>query len=218
MVDVTPAGITPGSASDGSVVHASDAALGNLSRSHDEREISRLQSAIRPYDATKTYEVNDVTSFNQQAQICITQITVPEAFDPAKWAVSSSGRGILMISYNTDAATDLEFYAVSGGSPAGQTTETNAQAPMPAPLSTFDYAVQVSANTLGSTTLWVFRVNGVDGNGSIAIGAGLTGFFEDLTNFDDLLAGDLINYQVQEGGGAGGITLVGSSCETRNTE
>ena len=98
MVDKTPAGITPGAASDGSVVHASDAGVGNLSRSHDERDISRLQSAINVYDAAKTYEVNDVVQFNNQAQICITQITVPEAFDPTKWNVSSSGTGILMIS------------------------------------------------------------------------------------------------------------------------
>ncbi len=218
MVDVTPAGITAGAASDGSVVHASDAALGNLSRAHDERDISRLQSAINVYDAAKTYEVNDVVSFNNQAQICITQITVPEAFDPTKWNVSSSGRGILMISYDTDLAGDLEFFALSGGSPIGQATETNAQAPMPAPLTIFDISLQVSANGLATATTWVLRVNGADGNSTITVGAGLTGFFEDLTNFDDLVAGDLVCYQYREGGGVGSLTLVGSSCETRNTE
>lgn len=218
MVSVTPAGITPGAASEGSVVHASDAALGNLSRAHDERAISRLQSAIRPYNAALTYEVNDVTSFNNQAQICITQITVPEAFDPTKWVVSSSGRGILMISYSTDVAVSNEFFPVSGGAPIGQSTEIDAQAPMPAPLTIFDISLQVSANTLGTTTTWIIRINGADGNGTLAIGAGLTGYFEDLTNFDDLVAGDLVCYQLREGGGTGALTLVGSSCETRNTE
>jgi hypothetical protein len=218
MVNVTPAGILPGAASAGSVVHASDAALGNLSRAHDERDISRLQSAITPYNAALTYEINDVVSFSNQAQICIVQITVPEAFDPAKWQVSSSGRGILMISYDTDLAADLEFFAVSGGAPIGQTVETNAQAPMPAPLTIFDIALQVSVNGLGTTTTWVLRVNGADGNGIITVGAGLTGFFEDTVNFDDLIQGDLVCYQYREGGGGGTLTLIGSSCETRNTE
>ena len=218
MVNITPAGITPGAASDGSVVHASDAALGNLSRAHDERDISRLQSAINVYDAAKTYEVNDVVQFNNQAQICITQITVPEAFDPTKWNVSSSGRGILMISYETDVAVNNDFFAVSGGAPIGQAVEIDAQAPMPAPLTIFDMALQVSANTLSTTTTWIIRINGADGNGTLAIGAGLTGFFEDLTNFDDLVAGDLVCYQLREGGGTGAVTVVGSSCETRNTE
>ena len=62
MADVTPAGITAGDANDESVVHASDADVGDLSRSHKERDISRLQSAFLTYDATKTYNVGDETA------------------------------------------------------------------------------------------------------------------------------------------------------------
>lgn len=86
-----PADITPGTANDGSKVHASDANVSNLSRSHDERDISRLQSAIKDYSASKTYEVDDLVFDNGTEYRCITQITVPESFDPAKWVSIGSG-------------------------------------------------------------------------------------------------------------------------------
>ena len=81
----TPAQITSGNANDASVVHASDATVGNLSRSHTERAISRLQSAVHDYSASKTYAVNDLIFDNNIEYRCITAIVVPEPFDPAKW-------------------------------------------------------------------------------------------------------------------------------------
>lgn len=85
MVNTTPAGITPGSANRGSVVHASDASLSNLSRSHTEEGISRLQSAINTYSASLTYDVGDLSLESGIDYRCNTQITVPEAFDVSKW-------------------------------------------------------------------------------------------------------------------------------------
>ncbi len=85
MVNVTPAGITPGDANRGSVVHASDASLGDLSRSHTEEDISRLQSAINDYSSSLTYNIGDVVLESGSVFRCTTDITVPEAFNAANW-------------------------------------------------------------------------------------------------------------------------------------
>ena len=217
MVDVTPAGITPGSASDGSVVHASDAALGNLSRSHNEREISRLQGAILDYDATKTYNVGDIVREQGLNWRNFIAIAVPEVFDIANWQFIDNGLGLLLVAYNTDTAASLEFYVVSGGDSTGDPQEADAQAPAAGNFTTFQYTIVVQTNSLGTTTTWAFRKNGADGNGVITVGAGLTGTFQDLTNLDDMVLGDLICYQYREGGGGGALTIVGSSCGTSRT-
>lgn len=217
MADVTPAGVTAGDANDESVVHASDADLGNLSRSHKERDISRLQSAFLPYDATKTYNVGDVVRETGLNFICVTAIAVPEAFDVTKWNFIDVGLGIIFVAYDTDTAADNQFFVINGGSPTGNAQEANAQAPVAGSFRLSFYTVQILANTLGTATEWVFRKNGADGNGLITIGAGLTGVFQDLTNVDDMVLGDLINYQYREGGGVGALTIVGSSCATSRT-
>lgn len=216
-MSVTPAGITPGSANDESVVHASDADLGDLSRSHTERDISRLQAAFLAYDATKTYNIGDVVRETGLNFICVTAIAVPEAFDVSKWNFIDVGLGIIFVAYNTDIAGNNQFYVVNGGSPTGTGTEANAQAPVAGSFRLSFYTVQILTNTLGTATQWKFRKNSADGNGLITIGAGLTGVFQDLTNVDDMVLGDLINYQIVEGGGAGALTIVGSSCATSRT-
>ncbi len=85
MVDKLPFQITPGTANDDSVVHASDADVSDLSRSHTERDISRLQSSMPEYSASKTYAVGDMQSEQKIMWRCVIAITVPEAFDQGKW-------------------------------------------------------------------------------------------------------------------------------------
>ena len=114
MVNVTPAGITPGAASDGSVVHASDGALGNLSRSHNERDISRLQSAILPYNAAKTYQVGDMVTFQSLNWVCDVAVPVPEAFDINNWRLITDAFAVLLQSYNTTAAGNNQFFSIIG--------------------------------------------------------------------------------------------------------
>lgn len=89
MVDKTPAQITPGTPSRGSVVHASDAAVTDLSRSHAEEDISRLQSAVIDYNPTLTYEIGDFALESGSVYRCIVAIAVPEAFNTSKWTVVS---------------------------------------------------------------------------------------------------------------------------------
>lgn len=85
MADKTPVQITAGNANDDSVVHASDADVSDLSRSHKERDISRLQSSSLAYSPSKTYAIGDLVTFNNFVYRNITAIGTPESFDNTKW-------------------------------------------------------------------------------------------------------------------------------------
>jgi hypothetical protein len=89
MVDKTPAQIIPGNANDDSVVHASDASLADLSRSHAERDISRLQGTAPLFQVTKTYIINDLVTQINIVYRNIIAIPVPGAFNPTEWQAVS---------------------------------------------------------------------------------------------------------------------------------
>lgn len=85
MADKLPHNITPGNSNRGSTIHASDASVSNLSRSHKEEDISRLQSAINAFSDSLTYEVGDLVLQGGVERRCITAIPVAAAFNPAEW-------------------------------------------------------------------------------------------------------------------------------------
>ncbi len=89
--DLTPGEIQDGAASDGSFVHATQASDG-LSHRHDERNISRLQSQINPFDDTKSYAVGDLTIFETIQRRCINVVAASggTAFDPDDWTAADS--------------------------------------------------------------------------------------------------------------------------------
>jgi len=59
-MDLTPADITAGTPSDTSVVHASQDAQSDNSKSHNERDISRLQPGIHVFTNLKSYKEDDL--------------------------------------------------------------------------------------------------------------------------------------------------------------
>ena len=65
--------------------------------------------------------------------------------------------------------------------------------------------VRVTANTVTASTTVRSRVNTADGNQSVSIPAGATGTFQDTSNSDALVDGDLFNYQAVAG--ATGTTI-----------
>ncbi len=85
MVDKTPAELDPGTASDTSVVHASENDVSTNSRKHTERDISRLQGTAPLYSSSKTYNVNDLVTESGLVFRCINSIAVPETFNLANW-------------------------------------------------------------------------------------------------------------------------------------
>jgi len=66
--------------------------------------------------------------------------------------------------------------------------------------------VRVTANSLDGATTIRSKVNSVNGNQSVSIGAGATGVFEDAVNTDNLVNGDLFCTEVVYGGTGGSIT------------
>ncbi len=90
MADKLPFQITPGTPNDDSVVHASDADESDLSRSHNERGISRLQGTSPLYSASKTYALNDLVEQFRLVFRCTTAVTVAESFDFGKWEIAGN--------------------------------------------------------------------------------------------------------------------------------
>lgn len=101
--------------------------------------------------------------------------------------------------------------AVNNGSFGGAqlsllSTEAHAQSPSVA--GTWSrLGVLVRANTRSTTTTFRIRINGVNGNSLVSVGAGVTGFLVDTTNSDVVNDGDLVSWQSVNGGSSGAITL-----------
>jgi hypothetical protein len=81
--------------------------------------------------------------------------------------------------------------------------KTSSGAAIPAQLNHTASNLQctLTANTTSSPSTLVFRKNGVTGNMSVSIGAGLTGIFSDLTNTDSVQSTDQLNYMWTVGTG-----------------
>ena len=90
--DKTPAEITSGNPSDTSLIHASQDGVSNDSRSHNERDISRLQSSIQEFVDTKAYEIGDLVIFETIQRRCINPVAASggTVFAPVDWTASDS--------------------------------------------------------------------------------------------------------------------------------
>lgn len=107
---------------------------------------------------------------------------------------------------NYGLVTDYAFCPgtlAAGGGASG--TEANRQILVRSTLSLKNLFVRVTANTVGSAQTVRTRVNGVNGNLSVSITASGTGVFEDTTNSDSLVTGDL--YALQIVGALGVLTI-----------
>lgn len=71
----------------------------------------------------------------------------------------------------------------------------------------------ISSNTRDGATTIRFRKNGNNGSQVVTIGAGVTGWIEDLVNSDDVVSGDLCNWQVTLAGTTGSIFLEAYACD-----
>jgi hypothetical protein len=66
--------------------------------------------------------------------------------------------------------------------------------------------IYITANARTTTTTYRMRVNGANGNIAIAVGAGLTGLFEDTVNTDTVAAGDDLCWSLTTGAGTETLT------------
>lgn len=214
MVDKLPFQITSGTANRGSTIHSSDAGQGNLSRSHTEEDISRLQSAVNVYQATLTYNIGDLVKEGNLFWRNITAIVTPELFNQTKWELLSNEVGVFMCSYGTTNGSPDNFFPVNGNNSVNNGNEVDVQAPIPDPIVMLDYTLSININTRTESLEWAIRINSADGNGLITVGGGLTGTFQDLVNQDILASTDLVAYQYRELVNiTGAASLVGSSVQ-----
>jgi hypothetical protein len=106
------------------------------------------------------------------------------------------------------ASATNNYYAFLGNTTSGITTEDQTTSIVhPFACLTSNFRLNVQANTYtGSATCQMRRNRSVNCNQTFAIGAGLTGLFEDATHSDFLSPGDDIAWYMT-GGTAGSITL-----------
>ena len=90
----------------------------------------------------------------------------------------------------SNAAASTTLYLVCGvGARVASTTEAGAQVTYRSAGTLSLLYFRVYENSRGSSTFGT-RVNGVNGNQSVSIGASTTGEFEDTVNTDSIVAGD----------------------------
>ena len=93
--------------------------------------------------------------------------------------------------------------AGDGGNP---TTEADAQLTARYSGTWAHLYVYVSANARVTTTTLLSRKNAADGNQTLSIGAGATGVFEDTSNADSVVDGDVLNVRLATGTGTQTLT------------
>jgi hypothetical protein len=96
------------------------------------------------------------------------------------------------------------YYPLVGGTlGVGLGSDAAAATPHGFPVAMSGLKVNVTANAMTGPGTLTTRKNGVAGNQSATIGAGLTGWFADATNQDVLTSTDTANYRVLTGPGPG---------------
>lgn len=77
--------------------------------------------------------------------------------------------------------------------------------------------VHISANSRTTATTFNSRKNTANGTLTVSVGSAATGFFEDTTHTDNIVATDLINYASTTGTGAGTISFNNIAAEITTT-
>lgn len=119
----------------------------------------------------------------------------------------STGHGCLyacLVNSNVQSASTTVYAPISGAGSTGAEAARQCKVRSAGTL-TGGY-VYVQSNARTNTTTWKSRVNGADGNVSIAVTSGATGLFEDTSNTDTLASGDDINWSITTGAGTETLT------------
>lgn len=105
------------------------------------------------------------------------------------------------------AAGTTDYYiAGSCARMQGNATEANRSIIIRTPGSASKMYISVTSNDLITPSTLTYRKNSADGSQAISIPAATTGRFQDAANFDSLLSGDLVGYQLITG--AAGTTFL----------
>lgn len=94
-------------------------------------------------------------------------------------------------------ASGLRYNTISGEMSGSNVTESQVKARIRTSSISKNLAVNISANNRTTDTTFRTRKNGANGNMSVVVGPGATGWFEDITNSDSLVAGDDYNTVIE---------------------
>ena len=100
----------------------------------------------------------------------------------------------LVGSTNVTTASTTWYGALNGGNTAAQTTEASVKFRIRKSETLAKLGVYVSANARTTNTIFKSRKNGADGALTLTFGSTVTGWLEDTSNSDTLVAGNDANY------------------------
>jgi hypothetical protein len=124
---------------------------------------------------------------------------------------------VQVINYN--GASTTYFFALGGSNPGTAPTTEAAWKCRQRRIGTFkNLALLVAANPRTTSTTFRLRKNGANGNQSITIGAGASGWFEDTSNTDTVAIGDDVNYSLTTGTGTENMTVWSMCVDWVSTE
>lgn len=125
----------------------------------------------------------------------------------ADFETTDSSAQLTVASNSQTYAVSVTRYEPLEGASANETTEANIQMKAGTADSASLFEAYVSANTVSAASTVTFRKNAANGNGSISITASTTGWFEDASHTDALIATDEINWMIATGGSGTSLTL-----------
>lgn len=125
-----------------------------------------------------------------------------------------SGTGTTSVSFS---ASD-QFMPIVGCMSTPQTTEANVALQHGFSVTTTNFRINISANSMTGTTNFVVRRNSADGNQNLSVATGVTGTVEDTTHLDNFGPTDTAAYVIRNGT-SGAITWTNIAItETVGTE
>src|ERR1700690_92046 len=113
--------------------------------------------------------------------------------------------------------TSVSAYCPVAGTIYTTATEANTQVKAKASYTGKNFFVHVNANARSSATTVFFRKNTGNGNMNVSVTAATTGVFEDTSNTDSLVSGDVINYGINLGTGTGSFSIANAAFDGVST-
>lgn len=115
------------------------------------------------------------------------------------------GNATNLTGVNLSGAAATYFYQPNGALTNVNITESVAQVLQLYSATFKNLAAYMATNARANTTSLRFRKNTANGNQLISIAATITGWFEDTTNTDTVVANDIVDYTVVNGTGTGNL-------------
>lgn len=169
-------------------------------------------------DASNTDSINATDTANWQMVVGATSTLTISTLSVVFTPTTDSAKRLILNSSIAPATTD-QFYTIAGGGSVNTAaTEASVQLKMTSPATLKNMYINCVANSRTTTTTLRSRKNTANGNLVISIATTLTGEFQDTSNSDVLVVGDLVCYSSNGGAGTGSTSHRNLSTELTSTD